>query len=213
MGCRSQNPQLRIGACSADSVCTTNSSVQPWARMRIEHTVLDQINIGVVSDYEKILDVLNATGPHDAIVLNLAGVHNLIHLSAPTYCVEIKKAAEAIRAAVSPRTVLIAETPTAVRIPLKANRDHDDMLSTRKHRRFLHCTRQAFEHVIDAFAVTRPRLFEVLDGFHYDNDGHALRALAAIRLHNMRHLMRATAEREAATGALPGGPYLVQRRR
>ena len=64
------------------------------------------------------------------------------------------------------------------------------MLSTRKQRAFHECAKRTFEWAVDAFAVSRPHVYEAHDGTHYDVDGHALAALAAVRLHNVRHVMR-----------------------
>ena len=87
------------------------------------------------------------------------------------------------------------------------------MLSTRKQRAFHECAKRTFEWAVDAFAVSRPHVYEAHDGTHYDVDGHALAALAAVRLHNVRHVMRHAARRHAERGVLPGsGVQPAQRR-
>lgn len=208
-GCRSQNPALRFGASTCkegDTSCQMKADVKPWMLMQVDRTNLTIFGMTEVNKYHVVASQLNASGPHDVVVLQLGQVHNLFHHSIASYCAELRHAARHFRSAVGPRATIILESPLAIRLtPLKAPK-HADALSAAKQRGFHACGLRYFEHVIDSYTVSRPRAFEAHDGLHYDLDGSVLAALAAIRLHNVDHVMRVTAKRLSERGE---DPYLA----
>jgi len=213
-GCRSENPALRLGKCdnSTKGGCSS-SELDPWTHMKVNRTSLDYIGVGGADILESKLRVLNASGPHDVVVLQLAQVHNLIHFSSNEYCKLLPRVARMTRDFVHPRTSIILESPTVIRLPFGKSLDKEDMLSTRKQRAFHECGKRSFEWVVNAFSISRPHAYEAQDGTHFDADGNALRALAAVRLHNVRHVMRHAALRRAERDVTPFTEQeLIQRR-